>query len=102
MVTVPIMVVVIVIGVVIRQRAPAHITVSYVHQHQCRRPPTASPPVITIRRPRPSSVVIDPAAVMIRRPAPRFVVHPNPAVRRNPAPLAVTIRRPVRICTDGG
>src|SRR5262249_59714453 len=48
------------------------------------------------RNPDPTSIKVGPAAVMKWRESPRRVVHPGPAPRLCPDPMAIAIRRPIR------
>ena len=89
-------IIIIVISVFVWQRIPANIVVQNADYDQSRRPPTPSVSKMAVRRPVPA-VIIHPASVMVSCPAPRLVIYPSPAVRRNPPPLPVTVRRPIRI-----
>src|SRR5262249_47178852 len=48
------------------------------------------------RNPDPTTIKIGPAAVMKWRESPRRVIHPGPAPRLSPDPMAIAIRRPIR------
>ena len=37
---------------------------------------------------------------MVSGPAPRLIIHPRPAIRRNPTPVPVTVWRPVHVLTS--
>src|SRR5579859_1512161 len=47
------------------------------------------------RYPTPAAANIDPATIVEGRKAPRRIIHPRPAPRRDPGPVAVAIGRPV-------
>ena len=94
---IPVIMIVIVVTVIVRKRIPANIVIDDKQSDKGRIPPTAAGSILAIRSPIPGAVIINPPAVVIRGPTPRLVVHPRPAKRRNPTPVAVTIWRPVGI-----
>lgn len=92
------------IAMTIGKRVPANlvakVNINY-KGHQGRSPPTALAIVLTTRSPRPGVVVVDPTAVVIRSPTPGFKAYPSPSIWRTPGPLAIAIRRPVIVTSQG-
>jgi hypothetical protein len=93
------------IAMVIGKRIPtdliAEVDVDY-KSHQSRPPPTTLAIVLASRSPGPVVVVIDPAAIVIGRPAPWLMTYPGPAIGRTPGPLAISIRYPIVVSSNGG
>src|SRR6185503_3810241 len=65
-----------------------------------RTPPAAFSRVVTVRTPCPIVVVIDPTAIVIWGPSPRLITNPRPAVWLAPGPIAMAVRRPIKIVVD--
>ena len=85
------------VSVMILERIPTDVVVDNIDHDERREPPAMRRPVISIGRPDPIPVVVNPAPVMIGRPTPWLVIDPRPTVRWDPTPMPVTIRRPISV-----
>ncbi len=76
--------------------APVRTTASAAHERHQRRRIHWLRHDHGSRHPRPGITQIRPSTIVERGEAPRGIVYPGPAPRRNPRPMTLVIRRPLR------